>query len=166
MIAVYSQSTLPLITFEGFSERSGSAAPGAIDATNPSRIPIQPTSEPPSPLVPPSIPAPSHPPISESNQTPSQAPSPSLITLKRVFPDNGPLCGHERILAIGSGFREEQKLLIRFGDKHTSTKTTFSDPTHLECLLPPHHTAGPVTVTLHSPDEPGLVLQDVNVLFT
>ena len=123
--------------------------------------------------------APPETPASETDQAPStslgrtpfnppdtDAPSASPITLKRLSPAHGPLSGQEPIVAIGSGFRAEQKLVLRFGHNVGPTMTTFMAPNNLDCVLPPYHTAGPVIVTLHSPDEPGLVSRDNQVIFT
>ena len=167
--------------YESHSKLSMSAAPGGVDVEDSSTRPPPLAQEPPSPLVPrnvsapsqPSIPAPKHNQTlsTSSGGTPSDvpdahAPSPPLITLTHVFPNHGPLCGQEDILAIGTGFHADQELLIRFGQNNTITKTTFMAPNNLKCILPPYHTAGPVIVTLQSRDKPGLVSQDSKVLFT
>jgi hypothetical protein len=103
-----------------------------------------------------------------AGKTPSDTSSSSLslITLTELAPNHGPLGGGEQILAVGSGFRAEQTLLIRFGRNNTLTATTFKAPNIINCLLPPYHTAGPVIVTLHWPDKPDSALKENQCLFT
>jgi hypothetical protein len=139
--------------------------------------PVPLTEEQPSLLIPPNTSAasPLSIPISRDNRTPStsadetpdtQSPSPSLITLTHLYPNHGPLSGGEKILAVGSGFRAEQTLLLRFGQNNKPVAATFMAPIHFCCLLPPYHTAGPVIVTLHLPDKPDSVLKENQCLFT
>jgi hypothetical protein len=147
-----------------------------IDTANPPTVSTPLAQESPSYPAPSSSSASSSIPISRDNQTPltsadetsfdAYSPSPPLITFTRLFPDSGPLSGGKEILAVGSGFRAEQELLIRFGHNNTPIATTFMAPNNLTCLLPPYHTAGPVIVTLHWPDKPESHLGEHQCLFT
>jgi hypothetical protein len=129
-----------------------------------------------SPLAPSSSSASSRPPISVSSQIPStladetpadnRPSSTPLIALTRLYPDSGPRSGRKEILALGSGFRAEHKLLISFGDQSRTTEADFVNQNNLKCRLPPSDTAGPVGVTLHSPDTPGSVSQESKPSFT
>ena len=90
----------------------------------------------------------------------------SPISLTHLLPDTGPLSGGEMIVAVGSGFSAERPLLISFGEDSEPIKTDFVASNILTCSLPPYHTAGPVSITIHLPDKPGFVLQEKKQLFT
>jgi hypothetical protein len=171
--------------YEGSICQSTSIAPAAnpelIGVAALPEVESQPTpsaQRPPSSVVPPCISASSHllipprgdnlTPSTSADETPADphSPSPSLITLREVSPDHGPLSGGEKILAVGSGFDAEQRLLIRFGHHQTPIQTTFDAPNILKCILPPYHTAGPVIVTLHCPKKPVSVLKENESIFT
>ncbi|KAJ9141939.1 Ankyrin repeat protein [Pleurostoma richardsiae] len=73
--------------------------------------------------------------------------TPSVI--HKVIPNEGPKSGGIEVTILGEGFY--QGLEVMFGDRRATT-TTFWGETSLVCLLPPSHLAGPVRVTLKSPN--------------
>ena len=93
----------------------------------------------------------------------SQPPPPRVPTITRLVPAEGPTVGGIEVTVLGENFTPG--MLCSFGLMSAVTVQHYG-PTTLVCLLPPSGQPGPVSVSIHDPQNPNIHVQAPSATFT